>query len=75
MGGSKVVQPQRFSAVLSNAVSTVVHDAQAVLCRIKAMRCSQPINRNRLGVILRKSPYTPTMQLAERDQTVFAAPA
>ena len=75
LGGSKVVPPQRFSVVMSNAVSTVVQGAQSVLCRIKALRCSKPIKRNRLGVILRKSAYTPTMQPAERELTVFAAPA
>ena len=73
LGGSKVVPPQRFSVVVSNAVSTVVQDAQSVLCRIKALRCSQPIKRNRLGVIPRKSSCTVTMQLAERVLAVSAA--
>ena len=74
LGGSKLVPPQRFSVVSSNAFATVVHEAQAALCLIKALRCSQPIKRNRLSVILRKSSSTVMMQLAERDLTVSAAP-
>ncbi len=74
LGGSKLVPPQRFSAVLNNASAIVVHVAQAALCAIKALRCSQPIKRNRLGVILRKSSSTKIMQLAERVLAVSAAP-
>ena len=74
LGGSKLVPPQRFSVVLSNAFAIAVHAAQLVLCLIKALRCSQPIKRNRLRVILRKSSSTVTMQLAERELAVSAAP-
>ena len=58
LGGSKLVQPQRFSEVLSNANAIVVHEAQAALRPIKVLRCSQPIQRNSLGVILRNASYT-----------------
>ncbi len=74
LGGSKLVKPQRFSEVLKNTKATVVHAAQAADCHIQALRCSQPQKRNRLGVILRKSSCTQTMQLAERDLAVSAAP-
>ena len=67
LGGGKVEQPQPFSAVLNNV-------AQFVLCAIKALRCSQPIKRSRLGVILRKSSSTKTMQPTERVLTITAAP-
>ena len=73
LGGSKQVPPQRFSAVLSNATAIEVHVAQAALCLIKALRCSQPIKRNRLGIIPRKSSSAPMMQPAERDLAVSAA--
>ena len=73
MGGSKMVPPQRFSVVLSNAITFVVHVAQAELCLIKALRCSQPIKRNRLGIIPRKASSAPMMQPAERDLAVSAA--
>ena len=74
LGGSKLVPPQRFSEVLSNAFANVVHAAQHALCAIKALRCSQPIKRNRLGDILRKSSCTAIMQQAERELAVSAAP-
>ena len=74
MSGSKLAPPQRFSEVSSNAIATVVHAAQAILCLIKALRCSQPIKRNRMRVILRKSSFTVMMQHAERDLAVSAAP-
>ena len=73
LGGSKLVQPQRFSVVLSNATAFVEHEAQVELCAIKALRCSQPIKRSRLGVILRKSSCTQMMQPAERELAVSAA--
>ena len=57
-GGSKPVQPQRFSVVFSNARANTVHPAQAELRPIKVLRCSQPIQRNSLGVILRQSLLT-----------------
>jgi hypothetical protein len=66
LGGSKLVPPQRFSVVLSNAPAKVVHGTQAALCRIKALRYSQPIQRDRFGVILRKVSSTVKMQHAER---------
>jgi len=75
LGGSKLEQPQRFSVVLSNATATAVHIAQSALCAIKALRCSQPIKRNRLGVIHSKSSFTQMMQSAEHVLTVSAAPA
>ena len=74
LGGSKLVPPQRFSVVFSNAIAMVVHVAQAVLCAIKALRCSQPMKRKRLGVILRKSSSAKMMQLAVRVLAVSAAP-
>jgi len=58
LGGSKLEQPQRLSEVLSYAMAIVVHVAQAVLRPIKVLRCSQPIQRNSLGVILRQSLLT-----------------
>ena len=74
LGGSKLVPPQRFSLVLSNAIAIVVHVAQSELCAIKALRCSQPIKRNRLGVIPRKSSFTITMKIAECELPVSASP-
>ena len=74
LGGSKLEQPQRFSEVFINALANVVPEAQSALCAIKALRCSQPIKRNRLGEILRKSSCTVIMKLAERVLTVSAAP-
>ncbi len=74
MGGSKLPQPQRFSVVLSNTIAIAVHAAQAALSSIEALRCSQPIKRNRLGVILRKSSFTAIMQQAECVLAVSAAP-
>ena len=74
LGGSKLIPPQRFSVVSSNAIAAVVHGTQSVLSRIKALRCSQPIQRKRLGVILRKPSFAEVMQLAERVLTVSAAP-
>ena len=73
LGGSKLVQPQRFSVVLSNAIAMVVHDAQSVLRLIKVLRCSEPIQRNRLGVILRNASSTPPIQQTERALPVSAA--
>ena len=55
LGGGKLVQPQPFSVVLNNAKAIGVHEAQVVLRPIKVLRCSQPIQRKRLGVILLKS--------------------
>jgi hypothetical protein len=40
LGSSKPVQPQRFSAVFSNAEAIVVHMAQSELRTIKVLRCS-----------------------------------
>ena len=74
LGGSKLEPPQRFSVILSNAFTMVVHGAKNALCLIKALRCSQPIQRNRLGFILRKSSFTVIMQPAECELTVSAAP-
>ncbi len=75
MGGSKLEPPQRFNVVSSNALATVVQKAKFVLCVIKALRCSQLIQRKRLGVIHSKSSsFNPTMQLAERVLTVSATP-
>ncbi len=80
MRGSKLVPPQPFSEILSNAIATVVREAHAVLCAIKALRCSQPIKRKRLGAIPRDSSCTAMMQitehvqLAERVLAVSAAP-
>ena len=72
LGGSKLVPPQCFSVVIT---AIIVGDAaQLTLCPIKALRCSQPIKRNRLGDIPRKSSSTTMMQLAERELAVSAAP-
>ena len=73
LGGSKLVQPQRFSLVLSNAKALVVHVAQAALCPIKVLRCSQPIQRKSLGAILRNASFTPPIKPAERALPVSAA--
>jgi hypothetical protein len=51
LGGGKVQQPQPFSAVSNNAITILEHEAQLELCRIKALSCSQPKKRKRLGVI------------------------
>ena len=40
LGSSKLVQPQRFSGVFSNAEAIVVHMAQSELRTIKVLRCS-----------------------------------
>ena len=73
MGGSKQVQPQRFSVVLSNAKAFVVHVAQAALRLIEVLRCSQPIQRKSLGVIPRNASSTNLIQQAERVLPVSAA--
>jgi hypothetical protein len=72
LGGSKLVPPQRFSVVLSNAKASSVHEAQHALRLIQVLRCSQTIKHNRLGVILRTSLTMPK-QLAERVLPVSAA--
>ncbi len=71
-GGSKLVQPQRFSVVFSNAPAIVVHVAQAALRIIKVLR-SQPIERNSLGVILRNASCTILIKQAEHELPVSAA--
>ena len=73
LGGSKLVPPQRFSVVLSNAMAIEVHVAQAPLRPIKVLRCSQPIQRNSLGVIPRNASFTILIQPAERVLPVSAA--
>ncbi len=73
MGGSKLVPPQRFSVVLSNAKAIVVHAAQAVLRPIQVLRCSEPIQRSSLGLILRKASFTEVIELAEHVLPVSAA--
>ena len=73
LGGSKLVQPKRFSAVFSNAKACAVHLAQVELCMIKVLCCSEPIKRNRLGVILRNASYTFLIQTAEHVLPVSAA--
>ena len=75
LGGSKLEHPQRFSKVsrLSNAIPMVVHAAQAALRPIKVLRCSQPIQSSRLGVIERNASSTILIQLAERELPVSAA--
>ncbi len=73
LGGSKLVQPQRFSFVLSNDKAIVVHVAQAALRLIQVLRCSELIQRNRLGYILRKASFTTPIQPAERVLPVSAA--
>ena len=73
MGSSKLVPPQRFSIVFINAKAFVVHVAQAALPPIKVLRCSEPIQRNRLGVILRNASCTKMMQHAEQLLPVAAA--
>ncbi len=73
LGGSKLVQPQRFSVVLSNAKAFVVHVAQAVLRPIKVLRCSEPIQRKSLGVIPRNASSTPPIKQAEYALPVSAA--
>ena len=73
LGGSKLVPPQRFSRVFSNATAFVVHEAQAALRVIKVLRCSQPIQRNRLCEILRKASFTIPIKEAEHALPVSAA--
>ena len=73
LGGSKLVPPQRFSVVSSNAKAHRVHVAQDVLRPIKVLRCSQPIQRNSLGVILRNASYTIPIKEAESVLPVSAA--
>ncbi len=73
LGGSKLVQPQRYSVVLSNAKAFVVHGAQAVLRPIKVLRCSEPIQRKSFGVILRNTSLTKPIQHAESVLPVSAA--
>ena len=73
MGGSKLAQPQRVRGVLSNAKAFVVHVAQVALRHIKVLRCSEPIQRNSLGVILRNASYTKPIQHAEHELPVSAA--
>ena len=72
LGGSKLVQPQRFSEVLCNTTAFRVHAAQVALRRIQVLRCSEPIKRNRLGVILRNASSTILIQPAERVLPVSA---
>jgi hypothetical protein len=57
LDGSKLVPPQRFSVVSSNTTAMVVHDAQLELCAIKALRCSQPIQRQVSGNWLHKASH------------------
>ncbi len=80
--GSKQVQPHRFIIVLSNAVAFVIHAAQTELCAIKALRCSQPIERNGLGDVLCVSlaglaqpvkRLAPVCQLIDMDDDNVAA--
>jgi hypothetical protein len=73
LGGSKLVQLQRFSGVFSNAMAMVVHAPQVALRPIKVLRCSQPIQRNRFGVIPRNASFTTLIKLAERVLPVSAA--
>ena len=73
LGGSKLVQLQRFSGVFSNAMAMVVHAPQVALRPIKVLRCSQPIQRNRLGEILRNASSTILIQRAEHVRPVSAA--
>ena len=73
LGGSKLVPPQRFSVVFSNAKAMLVHVAQHVMRRIKVLRCSQPIQRKSLGVIPRNASFTTVIQHAERALPVSAA--
>ena len=73
MGGSKLVQPQRFSVVLSYAKATAAHPAQGDLRPIKVLRCRQPIQHKSLGVILRNASFTMLIQLTEHALPVFAA--
>ena len=73
LGGSKLVQPQRFSEVLSNAMAIVVHAAQVPLRPIQVLHCSEPKQRKSLGVILRNASCTMPIQPAERVLPVSAA--
>ena len=58
LGGSKLVQSQRFIGVFSNAHAMVVHEAQISLRHVQVLRCSEPKQRNRLGLILRNNAST-----------------
>ena len=73
LGGSKLVQPQRFMVVLMNAMAFVVHAAQVALRLIKVLCCSEPKQANRLGVILLNAYSTRTKQHAEHALPVSAA--
>ncbi len=73
LGGRKLIPPQRFGVVLSNAKACVVQDAQHALRRIKVLRCSEPIQRKSLGVILRNASSTTLIKQAERVLPVSAA--
>ena len=73
LGGSKLVPPQRFSIVFINAKAFVVHVAQAALPPLKVLRCSEPLQRNSLGVIPRNASFTKPIQPAERVLPVSAA--
>jgi hypothetical protein len=50
--GSKLVPLLRSIVVFRNAKAMVVHLAKALQCSVKSLLCSQPIQRNRLGVII-----------------------
>jgi hypothetical protein len=71
LGGSKLVPPQRFSVVSSNAIAFLV--PQPVLRLGKVLRCSQPIQRNRLGMILRNVSFAEIIQPAKHVLPVSAA--
>ncbi len=73
LGGSKLIQPQRFSVVLSNAKAYVVHLAQVPLRLIKVLRCSEPKQRKSLGSILCNASYTILIEQAEHPLPVSAA--
>jgi hypothetical protein len=64
LGGSNIVQSQRFITVFVNARAIEVHVAQLVLCPIKALRCSQ----TKTGNCIRWA-----QMLTERELTVSAA--
>ena len=69
---SKMVPPQRFIVVSSNAMTELVHVAQSIPRPIKALRCSQPIQCH-LGDVPLKPSFPQLMQLAKRDLAIFAA--
>ena len=56
-----------------NAKAFVVHVAQAEMRIVKVLRCSQPIQRKSLGVILRNASRTTVVHLAEHVLPVSAA--